>query len=51
MYEFDSFTNRWPFASGTNNYTTFTFDPDAGTVRVAFHDGAGAELFARDFVL
>ena len=43
--------SRWPFASGTNNYTTFAFDPDAGTVRVAFHDGAGAELFSRDFML
>lgn len=41
--------NRWPFATGTNNYTTFAFDPVAGTVRVAFHDGAGMELFARDF--
>jgi len=43
--------NRWPFASGTNNYTTFAFDPVGNTVRIAFHDSAGMELFARDFTL
>lgn len=42
---------RWPFATGTNNYTAFRLDPATGKVEVTFVDGAGAELFTREFSL
>lgn len=40
---------RWPFATGTNNYATVHLEPVRREVRVAFHDGAGMELFSRTF--
>lgn len=42
---------RWPFATGTNNYTAFRLDPASGKVEVVFVDGAGAEIFKREFTL
>lgn len=40
---------RWPYATGTNNYVTVQLEPVSREVRVAFHDGAGMELFAQTF--
>ncbi|MFZ5440303.1 MAG: alkaline phosphatase D family protein [Myxococcota bacterium] len=42
---------RWDFASGTNNFVTLRLDPMTRTVRLAFVDGDGHELFAKDYVL
>ena len=42
---------RWDFASGTNNYVTIALDPMTRVARLAFHDGAGMELFAKDYTL
>lgn len=33
--------SRWPYASGTNNYTELRFDPTAAEIRVRFIDGGG----------
>ncbi len=41
---------RWPFATGTNNYLALHLDPATATVRLVFHDGDGAELYAADHV-
>ncbi|PZR05990.1 MAG: hypothetical protein DI536_31515 [Archangium gephyra] len=40
---------RWPFATGTNNYVTLHLEPVSRELRVAFHDGAGMELFSKTY--
>ncbi len=40
---------RWPFATGTNNYTTFGLNPTTGKVRVTFLDGNDRSLFSQEF--
>lgn len=40
---------RWPFATGTNNYTTFELNPATGKVRVTFLDGNDRSLFSQEF--
>jgi alkaline phosphatase D len=42
---------QFDFATGTNNYTTFRFDPTSRRVRVAFLDGDGAPLVERAYDL
>ena len=42
---------RWDYATGTNNYVTIALDPIAKIARLAFHNGSGGELFARDYTL
>jgi len=43
--------SQFDFATGTNNYTTFRFDPTNRRVRVAFLDGDGATLVDRTYDL
>jgi alkaline phosphatase D len=42
---------RWDYATGTNNYLSLELDPATRTVRLAFHDGDGRQLFSKDYVL
>lgn len=42
---------RWDYATGTNNYLSIKLDPMTRIARLAFHDGAGLELFAKDYAL
>lgn len=42
---------RWDYATGTNNYLTLELDPATRGVRLAFHDGGGVQLFAKDYTL
>jgi hypothetical protein len=39
------------WASGINNYTAFTLDPETREVRVTYHDGEGGVLAERTFVV
>ncbi len=42
---------RWDYATGTNNYVTIALDPMTKIARLAFHNGSGVELFAKDYTL
>lgn len=42
---------RWDYATGTNNYVTIGLDPMTRVARLAFINGAGVELFAKDYTL
>ncbi len=41
---------QFSFATGTNNYTTLRLDPSTREVKVAYHDGAGAEFHTESFI-
>ncbi|MBE2250443.1 MAG: alkaline phosphatase D family protein [Myxococcus sp.] len=42
---------RWDYASGDNNYVALHCQPATGEVRVVFHDGAGAVLFEKTYLV
>ena len=42
---------RWDYASGENNYVALHCQPSTREVRVVFHDGQGAVLFEKTYML